>query len=210
MERGITVFPRKSFGSNGIRSERCPVAFSYGPPRYLQEFFSVARTPIASVTDMVWTLQYLQYRQIQRSLSDEDRVQKRPWASSNSRCHPIHRRGSFYFKGHYPKALSSLIQLEYVYLSIGVLSSGTTILADGSDNENMWTGECDSCMTSMYSDEEFRHKWVEKKKSIPREERPPSLKTVEWSFWAALPEDDDSDYLDEDNVSEEESSELGE
>lgn len=112
--------------------------------------------------------------------------------------------------GHYPKALSCLRQLEYVYLSIGVLSSGTTILADGSDNENMWTGECDSCMTSMYSDEEFRQKWVEKKKSIPREERPPSLKTVEWSFWAALPEDDDSDYLDEDNDSGEDSTELGE
>ncbi len=131
---------------------------------YLQEFFSVARTPIASVTDMVWTLQYLQYRQIQRSLSDEDRVQKRPWTSSNSRRHRIHCHGSFYLKGHYPKALSCLKQLEYVYLSIGVLSSGTTILADGSDNENMWAGECDSCMTSMYSDEEFRQKWLRRRK----------------------------------------------
>ncbi|KAK0199805.1 hypothetical protein DFS33DRAFT_1267752 [Desarmillaria ectypa] len=110
--------------------------------------------------------------------------------------------------GHYPKVLSCLGQLEYVYLSIGVLSSGTTILTDGNDNENMWTGECDSCMASMYSDEEFRRRWVEKKKNIPREEKPPLLKRVEWSFWAAPPEDDDSDYLEEESDSTEESSEL--
>ncbi|KAG7440485.1 uncharacterized protein BT62DRAFT_975891 [Guyanagaster necrorhizus] len=110
--------------------------------------------------------------------------------------------------GHNPKALSCLEQLEYVYLNIGVLSSGTTILADGNKNENTWTGECDSCMASMYSDEEFRRRWVEKKKSIPREERPPSLKKVEWSFWTASPEDDDSEYLEEESDSSEEGSEL--
>lgn len=37
-------------------------------------------------------------------------------------------------------------------------------------------------MVFNYIDEEYRADWVERKRTVPREERPPNLEEVRWEF----------------------------
>ncbi|KAI3614297.1 hypothetical protein WG66_000128 [Moniliophthora roreri] len=85
---------------------------------------------------------------------------------------------------HYAQALSPLAQLRDIILTVGNNGYGDTEL-DNNKNENIWSGECDECMTTMYSDLTFRGEWVSRKKKVLEVpgKRPPSLKLVEWRFY---------------------------
>ncbi|TFK34615.1 hypothetical protein BDQ12DRAFT_726667 [Crucibulum laeve] len=109
---------------------------------------------------------------------------------------------------HYATILSSLENLEAVYITIAYRASGNTVLDGENDDSNpdLWVGECDRCMEIMYEDKEFREKWVSRKKRLNEDEqidiRPPALKKVVWKFWKVS--DDDTDNLDEPDLSESE------
>ncbi|KAF9062986.1 hypothetical protein BDP27DRAFT_255626 [Rhodocollybia butyracea] len=102
---------------------------------------------------------------------------------------------------HYSQAFASLLNLETVYLTVGVLESGKTILgSEEGKNLNYWSGECDRCMEVMYDDETFRRDWVAKKKNWVT--KPPRLSTVEWHF--CLVQDDEEDWVDLGSASDDE------
>lgn len=58
-------------------------------------------------------------------------------------------------------------------------------------NDNLWSGECDRCISLMYEDVTFRTLWVARKKGIQPASLdkwspyliPPRLEKVEWNFW---------------------------
>jgi len=95
---------------------------------------------------------------------------------------------------HYRKALSSLKHLELVTFTVNVYEANGCSLSDATkDNVIAWSGECDHCIRSVLSDEEFLIPWVALKKGEINEiqglgERKyihypiPSLKRVEWYF----------------------------
>lgn len=71
----------------------------------------------------------------------------------------------------------SLAQLHTVQLTVAYGLGGLVSL---SNNDVLWTGECDDCMDMMFpSWDGFKAEWVEQKKTM---ERPPSLKCVRWRF----------------------------
>jgi len=80
---------------------------------------------------------------------------------------------------HYGKFLAPLKKLHTVELIVGYDKDGQ--FSVDAHNENLWSGECDQCMSLMYADEHFRAGWVDKKKDVQL--RPPSLSRVEWRFF---------------------------
>lgn len=107
---------------------------------------------------------------------------------------------------HYNRALSSLKNLQAVYLNIGKLCGGKNTLGDAErDNPDLWSGECDRCIEIMYEDVQFQEKWVARKKILDNNDpatRPPLLRRVEWRFWQAEDEeasDVDSVFNDDDD-----------
>lgn len=95
-------------------------------------------------------------------------------------------------------------KLESVQLIVGNVGR-SKIPFDSQQNENIWAGECSSCMSKLYCDEAFRKSWVDKKASIPPADeqasksegskqrwdvlkRPPLLKSVVWDFWGVDPD----------------------
>lgn len=110
---------------------------------------------------------------------------------------------------HYARALCSLPLLHTVCITVADFGLGHSTLADGKgQNENLWAGECDSCMRIMYEDDAFRDRWVARKQGIRSEggnnevvyNRPPALRRVEWRFWQAGP-GEDLDELEIENES---------
>ncbi|EIW55733.1 uncharacterized protein TRAVEDRAFT_50214 [Trametes versicolor FP-101664 SS1] len=78
---------------------------------------------------------------------------------------------------YYETYLMSLAQLHTVQLTVAYGLGGLVSL---SNNDVLWTGECDDCMDMMFpSWDGFKAEWVEQKKTM---ERPPSLKCVRWRF----------------------------
>lgn len=70
-----------------------------------------------------------------------------------------------------------LTRLHTVQLTVAYGLGGLTSL---SNNDALWSGECDACMDMMFpSWDGFQAEWVQKKKNM---ERPPSLKCVHWRF----------------------------
>lgn len=96
-------------------------------------------------------------------------------------------------------------KLERVQLTVGNLGRSKYPF-NSRENENIWAGECVSCMRSLYRDEVFRASWVAKKTSAPPEgeltgqystgkerwdvpKRPPFLRNVVWEFWVVDKDD---------------------
>ncbi|KAF5390980.1 hypothetical protein D9757_004003 [Collybiopsis confluens] len=94
----------------------------------------------------------------------------------------VRYEGGYGLPSHYTTALASLVNLEAVYLTVGMLQTGGSTLGNEEDeNPHLWSGECDRCMEIMYADESFKIKWLAKKTSV--NPRPPRLSLVEWYFW---------------------------
>ncbi|KAF8960656.1 hypothetical protein BDZ97DRAFT_1832964 [Flammula alnicola] len=76
-------------------------------------------------------------------------------------------------------------------------------------NENMWTGECDRCMSLMYEDVAFRKRPRWRSVYV----KPLGLKKVQWTFWKYMPLSDVTPYtreelgMDDDFLLEEDSDE---
>lgn len=133
-------------------------------------------------------------------------------------------RSSFLCRGHcsknqqyiYARFFLHLQNLEEVFIRLPDV--GPRYFTPGLSakaNDNLWTGECDQCMDWLYPDEEFRRKWVNKKKGIlpssdsKKEEhllyqRPPRLRKVHWSFWKLYPFTNDGPFTQDDIDSDEE------
>ncbi|KDR70233.1 hypothetical protein GALMADRAFT_255116 [Galerina marginata CBS 339.88] len=91
---------------------------------------------------------------------------------------------------HYSRALFSLNEIEEVIIRLpdfgfGLPSPGLS----AHSNDNLWVGECDRCMSLMYDDEEFRKRWIARKRGLDSagvrrdNTTPPRLKKVQWNFW---------------------------
>jgi len=86
---------------------------------------------------------------------------------------------------HFGKFLAPLTALETfcittVYDEHMILGDAQSPYNEIGKNENIWVGECQSCMRFLYPDDVFREGWVAKKKEP--EVRLPVLKKVEWAF----------------------------
>ncbi|KAF9481732.1 hypothetical protein BDN70DRAFT_802741 [Pholiota conissans] len=94
---------------------------------------------------------------------------------------------------HYARSLFSLNYLEEVIFTLPDVGFGlpSPDFPSDSDENNMWTGECDRCIALMYDDSTFRKGWMARKRGVdvegvhPRSiyQKPPSLKKVQWNFW---------------------------
>lgn len=114
---------------------------------------------------------------------------------------------------HYARVFRTLKDLHTVFITIADFGSGQTTLSnEATENQHLWTGECDRCMCVMYDDTSFRDRWVARKRGIVLEGseketvyiRPPALIRVEWRFWVAQDEEE-VDFLESaDEVSESE------
>ncbi|KAH9475872.1 hypothetical protein JR316_0011432 [Psilocybe cubensis] len=93
---------------------------------------------------------------------------------------------------HYSRVLFPLQSLKEVFIRLPDFGPGLPItgLSD-KVNDNLWSGECDRCMSLMYEDESFRTVWVARKNGIQPGDLdkwspyliPPRLEKVEWKFW---------------------------
>ncbi|KAF8201265.1 hypothetical protein K438DRAFT_1581842 [Mycena galopus ATCC 62051] len=112
---------------------------------------------------------------------------------------------------HYARALSSMRYLQSVTIVVPY-SRGEHIVLDPIDPlRDLWAGECDRCVGVMYEDQNFRARWIARKKGTPLPDssgvdhvdrlyvKPPALETVEWAFWNdevgedEEPDDDDDE-----------------
>ncbi|KAG5635492.1 hypothetical protein H0H81_011047 [Sphagnurus paluster] len=93
---------------------------------------------------------------------------------------------------HYARALRSLQHLRTVSITIADFGSGKMTVGQGDEhNRYLWSGECDRCMEIMYDDDDFRDRYVARKKGVANGDighayvPPPGLNRVEWHFWRA-------------------------
>ncbi|KAJ7845461.1 hypothetical protein B0H13DRAFT_119323 [Mycena leptocephala] len=122
---------------------------------------------------------------------------------------------------HYARALSPLQHLRTVSIVVPY-SRGTHILLNPSDPaRDLWAGECDRCVGIMYDDDNFRERWIARKKGILLSDsgaldserlyiKPPALETVEWTFRNSDKGDKEVEDEDEDETVENEDDDEGE
>lgn len=90
----------------------------------------------------------------------------------------VHTNLDRFLEKHYSQFLAPLEQLHTVLLTVGFDTDGHTTI--DTEDDSMWCGECDQCMSLMYADEAFRIEWIERKRDP--QPKPPSLNRVEWRF----------------------------
>ncbi|KAK7052189.1 hypothetical protein R3P38DRAFT_2859033 [Favolaschia claudopus] len=157
--------------------------------------------------------------------------QKKIWCGLCHTCSQVKFAGSvpqslIYNDGlglpiHYAWILSSLKHLQSVTIAVP-FSTGVNVSLNLSDPlRDLWAGECDRCVGILYGDEEFRERWIARKKGTLADDsfgrgyrKPPALEIVEWAFWASPGnlevEEDDEELLDFEGDDDSEADEIAE